>query len=172
MAVVGGVQAPGPRAGQPGHHRAEVAGAEQAGVEPELARDGQPLLEARQRRVVIGEREVAALYPLDIGAQLALEAAPEPVRLHHQRHLGRIAPLLPHESPVLARLLARHAPALHDRHAHTAPRQEVRGRAADDAGPHHDDIRLPLHGRPHRPPKPRTCQTTPMNPFPAGERAG
>src|SRR5439155_964494 len=87
VAVPGRVHAADPAAREAGDDGVELTRAKQACLEPELARDRQPRLEARHPRVVGGEREVAALDPFDVGAQLALQTAPEAVRLHHQRHL-------------------------------------------------------------------------------------
>jgi hypothetical protein len=141
------VQAAEPAPGQPWDHRVEVPGAEQASVEPELAGDRQPRLEPRQLRLVGGQREIATLDPLDVGAELTLEALPEPVGLDDERQLDRVAPLLADEAPVLPRLLAGHGPALHDGDTRDPAREEVRGGTADDAGAHDDDVRVPLHGR-------------------------
>ena len=102
VAVAGRVHAAHPVAGEARDDGAEVTRAEQARRQAELARDRQPRLEAGHAAVVGGEREVAALDPLDVGAQLARQAAPEAVRLHHERHLDRIAPLLADEAPVLS----------------------------------------------------------------------
>src|SRR5438876_208499 len=110
-----------------------------------------------------GEREVAALDPFDVGAQLALQTAPEAVRLHHQRHLERIAPLLADEAPVLSRLLAGRGPALQDDDTRATTGEEVRGGAADDAGPHDDDVRVTLHDRRPSSAKGRHVSTRPGN---------
>ena len=108
VAVAGRVHAAHPAARQAGDHRVEVAGAEQASRQAELAGQRQPRLESRHPRLVGGEREVAALDPLDVGVQLALEALPEPVGLDDEGELERIAPLLADEAPVLPGLLAGH----------------------------------------------------------------
>ena len=142
VAVAGRVHTADEPPREPGHDGVKLVRPQQTRRQPELARDGQPLLEARHPRLVGGEREVAALDPLDIGAQLALEAPPHPIRLEHQRHLQRIAALLAHEAPVLARLLTGHATALDDDDAHATSSEEVCGGAADDAGAHDDDVRL------------------------------
>jgi len=144
VAVAGRVHAADPRAAEARHDRAEVTTPEHTRFEPELTRDRQPFLEARHSRLIGGQREVAALNPLDVRAQLPLEAPPDPIGLHHQRHFERIAPLLPHESPVLPRLLPRDAPALDDDHPHAPPREIVRRRAPDDPRPHDDGVRHTL----------------------------
>jgi len=163
VAVPGRVHAADPAAREAGDDGVELTRAKQACLEPELARDRQPRLEARHPRVVGGEREVAALDPFDVGAQLALETAPEAVRLHHQRHLERIAPLLADEAPVLSRLLAGCGPALQDDDTRATTGEEVRGGAADDAGPHDDDVRVTLHDRRPSSAKGRHVSTRPGN---------
>src|SRR5205823_4636009 len=145
VAVAGRVHAAHPVAGEAGNDGAEVTRAGQPRLQAELARDRQPRLEAGHAAVVGGEREVTALDPLDVGAQLARQAAPEAVRLHHERHLDRIAPLLADEAPVLSRLLAGHGPALEHDDARATAGEEIPGGAADNAGPDDDDVRVTLH---------------------------
>src|SRR5262249_39149272 len=95
----------------------------------------------RRRR----EREVPALDPLDISVELPLETAPDAVRLHHERHLERIPPLLSHEAPVAARLLTGDLAALEQRHPRASPREVVRRRAAGDSAPDDYNVRAAFH---------------------------
>jgi hypothetical protein len=100
------------------------------------------------RRHSRGEREVPALDPLDVRPELLLETAPDTVRFHHERHFGRVPPLLTHEPPVAARLLSRDLVPLHQHHADAAPGELVGDRAPDDLAPDHDDVRPALHPKP------------------------
>jgi hypothetical protein len=147
VAVAGRVHAADPAAGEARHDGVEVPGAQQTGRQAVLARHRQPRLEAGHARLVSGEREVAALDPLDVGVQLAPEALPQTVGLDDQRHLQRIAALLADEAPVLPRLLAGHGAALHDDDPRATASEEVGGGAANDAGSDDDDVRVTLHGR-------------------------
>ena len=145
VAVARRVEASGPPAGEPGDDRQQVGGRDDAAVQAEVARHGQPLLEERHALVIGGEREVAALHPLDVRAQLGLEPAPEAVRLHHEGQLARVPALLAHEAPVLPRLLAVHRRPLHDGHAQPPSGQEIGSRATDDARSDDDDVCVPIH---------------------------
>src|SRR5262249_60729777 len=114
-----GVRAGAPLSGRARRESRDLARTPEPSVETGLPRNPEPLLEQRHALRRRREREVTALDPLDIGVELPLETAPDAVRLHHERHLERIPPLLPHEPPVAARLLAgdlsppqpRHPPA-------------------------------------------------------------
>jgi len=92
-----------------------------------------------------GQGQVAARHPLDVGAELGLEAAPDAIGLHHERELVGIPPLLADEAPVLARLLAVDRGTFRDGDAHAPPGEEVGGRAPDDPRADDDDVRFALH---------------------------
>jgi hypothetical protein len=53
--------------------------------------------------------------------------------------------LLPHESPVAARLLPRDLAALEQRHPHASPGEVERRRTAVDTAANNDDVRTSLH---------------------------
>ena len=146
VAVARRVHAAGPCPTETRDDTWEIARAEESRLEAEVSRNGQPLLEASHPRLVGREREIAALHPLDVGTELALEPAPQAIGLHHQRHLARIAALLADESPVLPRLLAGHGPALDDDDPGAAAREVVGARAADDPCADHDHVRVALDG--------------------------
>jgi hypothetical protein len=84
-------------------------------------------------------------HPLDVRAQLGLEAAPEAIRLDHEGQLARIAPLLAHEAPVLPRLLAVDRPPLYDGDPQSPPGRKIGSGAPDDSCAADDDVCLPPH---------------------------
>ena len=74
------------------------------------------------RSVIGGERQVAALHPLDVRAQLGLEPAPERFDSIIRGSSLRVPALLADEAPVLPRLLAVHRLALLDEAARSPRR--------------------------------------------------
>jgi hypothetical protein len=92
-----------------------------------------------------GERQIAALHPLDVRTEFALDARPDAIRLDHQRQLGRVAALLAHEAPVASGLRASDLVLFEKNRAHAALREVVRRRTANDAAAHNDDISLRRH---------------------------
>ena len=158
VAVARRVETAEPGPCHPGQEAPDLARAHEARVHAKFARRAEPLLEESDALLGRGEREVAALDPLDVSPELLLETAPDAIGLHHQRDLGRVSSLLPDEPPVAARLLPRDLVPLHQHDTHAAAGKVVGRRAADDASADYDDVRLALHvvtqgSRPCSPPR-------------------
>ena len=94
---------------------------------------------SRKLRVILREVERSALRETDV-AEFRAQLQPQPQAAHHQRQLDRRSALLAHPAPVASRLLAGDPPLLEERDAKAFARQEIRGRAADDAAADDRDV--------------------------------
>ena len=142
MAVALRIHAAQPFAVQVGDKLLQLGRRQHVRVEAVLACGLAPRLEQRHAVGRGGEREIAALHPFDVRAELALEARPDAVRLDHQRQLERIPALLPDEAPVASRLRAADFVLLDQHRRCAALREVIRGRASDDAAADDHDVGL------------------------------
>src|SRR5262249_14369631 len=111
-----------------------------------LARHLKPSLEQRHPLLGGGQGQVPALDPLEVGAQLGLEPAPQPVGLDHQRDFPGIATLLADGSPVAPPLPPRDLARFQQQRRHAPAREVVGGGAADDPAADDHDLGSTRHG--------------------------
>lgn len=129
----------------------DLLAAEQARLEAEGGRSLAPRLEGRHLLRVVCKVDVAGGEPAHVLAELVRQACPQAPRLDGGRDLAQVAPVLPHPSPVAARLLAGDPALLQQCDPQPAAREVVRGAAAHDAAAHHHHVcRFPHDAPPAR----------------------
>ena len=128
------------------HPRGERGGAEDLGVDAEVACAGDPGFVAGKFPLAACREIAAALAEADALADVGFEAAPDPIGGHRDRQFPEIAALLANPAPVAAGLFAGDMAFFADDDVDPALREEPGGGDADDAAADDDDVALAGHG--------------------------
>ena len=140
-AVARGEDSSRPPAIQIGGERLDFLRGQETRIELVARRHLAPFLPAGHLVGAGGDVEASACGESEVTLSGLLgESPPDPVRLHDDRELRGVPPLLPNPSPVPARLLPGHPPLLEHRDPDAALGEEVGGRDAHHAGSDHEHV--------------------------------
>ena len=129
------------RCGKAGEHGGDLGRRHHPAVRAIGPRMGQPVFVARKLCRPLRQIGNAALPQPDIHVRLPRKVAPERLRLGHDRHLVRVAPLLPDPPPIAAGLFSGDATLFQQGDRVTLPGEEQRRADPDDPAADNNDIR-------------------------------
>ena len=140
MAVARSEDPEEPVAGAGREDRPDLAVADHPGVEAAAGGELRPFFVPGSLGRVVRQPEVAALLPLEVGAELLGKPLPPAVRRHHERELGRGAALLAHEAEIPPGLCGPDAVPFDDDDRSAGVGELVGGSEPEDAGADDDDV--------------------------------